>query len=79
MNASKNLKYQSQEIWAASKRLGALGCLLEGQSQEGDGYSELAGLGLILSSISEELADRSIALQDIGDDAKRAKGRVRTK
>jgi hypothetical protein len=42
-------------LWKAFLKLEALGIMLELQGQDCEGFTELAGLGLILTELSTEL------------------------
>ncbi|MBS1960863.1 MAG: hypothetical protein JST04_01500 [Bdellovibrionales bacterium] len=47
-----------------SRKLHALGALLERQGAEHEGFTELAGLGIVLSELSERLEGMSVDLDE---------------
>ena len=54
------------DAWRMSCKLQSLGVILARQGEECEGFTELAGMGMILSELGEELGEIAGKLDDIG-------------
>ena len=53
-------------VWRIGQKVTAIGVVLERQSRDSEGFSELAGLGMVLSELGTDLGRVSAGLDDLG-------------